>query len=88
MLRLRDNQTIAHGPRLQSRDRRARTVGGDLIENIDLIDHFVHPATGRTSHCFRINYRSHDRTLTGDFVDSLQAALRSRAEADLGVELR
>ena len=66
----------------------ARTCGGDLIEHIELIDEFTHPKTGRTSHCFRINYRSHDQTLTNDYVDSLQSQLRQRVVQDLGVELR
>ncbi|KNC51195.1 phenylalanyl-tRNA synthetase class IIc family protein [Thecamonas trahens ATCC 50062] len=66
----------------------ARTIGGDLIEDVALIDEFTHPKTGLVSHCFRINYRSHDETLTNEFVDSLQHKLRIAVVADLGVELR
>lgn len=34
-----------------------RDVAGDLVENVELFDQFVHPKTGRTSHAYRINYR-------------------------------
>lgn len=33
----------------------------DLVEDVSLIDEFKNPKTGRTSKCFRINYRSMDR---------------------------
>lgn len=38
-----------------------RDVSGDLVEDIKLIDEFVHPKTGKKSKCYRINYRSMDR---------------------------
>lgn len=34
-----------------------RDVAGDLVENVELFDTFVHPKTGRTSQAYRINYR-------------------------------
>lgn len=39
---------------------------------VDLIDEFVHPKTGRASKCFRVNYRSMERSLTNEEVDVLQ----------------
>ncbi len=30
-----------------------RTIGGDLVEQVHLIDNFVHPNTQRRSHCYR-----------------------------------
>ena len=38
-----------------------RSVAGDLAEQVDLVDQFVHPKTQRESHCYRITYRSMDR---------------------------
>lgn len=38
-----------------------RDVAGDLVENVKLIDDFIHPKTGRRSLCYRLNYRSMDR---------------------------
>jgi len=66
----------------------ARSVGGDLIEEITEIDAFTHPKTGRDSRCYRVVYRSMDRSLTNDEVDSVQERLRALAAEDLGVELR
>jgi phenylalanyl-tRNA synthetase beta subunit len=41
---------------------------------VELIDEFVHPKTGRGSKCFRVNYRSMERSLTNEEVDVLQVA--------------
>jgi len=38
-----------------------RDVAGDLVEDVKKIDAFVHPKTGRSSLCYRVNYRSMDR---------------------------
>jgi phenylalanyl-tRNA synthetase alpha chain len=65
-----------------------RDVAGDLVEQVSLIDDFVHPNTGRTSHCYRISYRSMDRNLTNQEIDSLQERVRERTVKELGVELR
>ena len=46
-----------------------RGVSGDLVENVEVIDSFVHPKTGKKSLCFRINYRSMDRSLTNEEID-------------------
>ena len=66
----------------------ARSVGGDLIEEVSEIDAFQHPKTGRQSRCYRVSYRSMDRTLSNEEVDVLQAELRKGAAGELGVELR
>mmetsp|Transcript_9819 Transcript_9819/g.15095 ORF Transcript_9819/g.15095 Transcript_9819/m.15095 type:complete len:447 (+) Transcript_9819:98-1438(+) len=65
-----------------------RDVAGDLVENMELIDTFVHPKTNRTSNCFRIIYRSMDRSLTNEEIDALQEQVRDLAVEKLGVELR
>ena len=65
-----------------------REVAGDLVEQLALIDSFVHPMTGRTSHCYRISYRSMDRSLTNEEIDALQEQVRDLTQQKLGVELR
>lgn len=37
-----------------------------------LIDDFTNPKTGKTSNCFRIAYRSNERSLTDDEINELQ----------------
>lgn len=65
-----------------------RDVGGDLVEKVELIDDFIHPKTGRISNCFRISYRSMDRSLTNEEIDALQEKVRELTVDKLGVELR
>jgi phenylalanyl-tRNA synthetase alpha chain len=65
-----------------------RDVAGDLVEKAELIDDFVHPKTNRQSNCFRISYRSMDRSLTNEEVDDLQDTVRNEIVSKLGVELR
>jgi phenylalanyl-tRNA synthetase alpha chain len=65
-----------------------RDIAGDLVENVKIVDQFVHPKTNKTSKCYRINYRSMDRSLTNEEIDHLQFQLRDRVEKSLGVTLR
>ncbi|KAF3914411.1 hypothetical protein ABW21_db0207145 [Orbilia brochopaga] len=65
-----------------------RGIGGDLVEDVKLIDEFTHPKTGRKSMCYRINYCSLDRTLTNMEIDELQEKLRAALPEKLQVELR
>jgi phenylalanyl-tRNA synthetase alpha chain len=66
----------------------AREVCGDIVEDVRLTDEFVHPKTGRKSLCYRINYRSLERTLTNDETNELHERLRKLLVDRLGVELR
>lgn len=66
----------------------ARDIGGDLIEQVNLVDKFTHPKTGRTSHCYRIVYRDLERTLTQEEVNQIHVQIGSTAEKTLGVEVR
>lgn len=65
-----------------------RSVGGDLVEDVRLMDEFVHPQSGKSSLCFRINYRSMDRSLDNESVNVLQEAVRAALVDRLGVTLR
>mmetsp|Transcript_10635 Transcript_10635/g.19493 ORF Transcript_10635/g.19493 Transcript_10635/m.19493 type:complete len:262 (+) Transcript_10635:1261-2046(+) len=65
-----------------------RGVAGDLVETVERVDQFVHPKTKRESQCYRITYRSMDRSLTNEEIDALQHELRNRIQTELPVELR
>jgi phenylalanyl-tRNA synthetase alpha chain len=66
----------------------AREVCGDLVEDVRLVDEFAHPKTGRKSMCYRINYRSLERTLTNEETNEMHERLRTLLVKRLGVELR
>ncbi|KAF2404860.1 phenylalanine-tRNA synthetase [Trichodelitschia bisporula] len=65
-----------------------RGVGGNIVEDVRLVDEFRHPKTGRRSLCYRINYRSLERTLTNEEVNGLHEGVRRELVEKLGVELR
>ncbi|XP_045862514.1 phenylalanine--tRNA ligase, mitochondrial isoform X1 [Meles meles] len=65
-----------------------RTVGGDLVERVDLIDKFEHPKTHKTSHCYRITYRHMERTLSQREVRHVHQAVQEATVQLLGVEGR
>jgi phenylalanyl-tRNA synthetase alpha chain len=65
-----------------------RETCGDLVEDVRLTDEFTHPKTSRRSKCFRVNYRSLDRTLTNDETNALHERVRTAVVERLGVELR
>ena len=65
-----------------------RDVGGTLVEDVKLLEEFVHPRTGRKSLCYRINYRSLEKTLTNEEANELHSAVSMRLKNDLGVEIR
>lgn len=59
-----------------------RTIAGDLIEQVKLVDEFTHPKTKKTSHCYRLVYRAPDRNLTKEEVNEIHKKI-----ADACVEL-
>ncbi|KAK3016753.1 hypothetical protein RJ639_006073 [Escallonia herrerae] len=64
-----------------------RGVAGDLAEEVQLIDNFTNKK-GMTSHCYRIAYRSMERSLTDEEINELQWNVRDQVEKKLNVILR
>ncbi|PNW86275.1 hypothetical protein CHLRE_02g079600v5 [Chlamydomonas reinhardtii] len=65
-----------------------RNIGGDLVEEVTLIDNFTNKKTGRTSNCYRIVYRSMERSLTDEEINAIQDKVRQQVADVLKVELR
>lgn len=65
-----------------------REVGGDAVEDVVCTDQFTHPKTGRRSLCYRINYRSLEKTLTNPEANKMHEGVRRLLVERLGVELR
>lgn len=65
-----------------------RGIGGDLVEDVKLIDEFAHPVSGRKSLCYRIVYRSLEKTLRTEEVVKLHEDIGQHLVNHLGVELR
>jgi len=63
-----------------------REIVGDMVESVKLTDSFTKRGKG-TSHCYRVNYQSMDRTLSHDEVNTMQQKVRDAVSA-LKVELR
>ena len=63
-------------------------IGGDIIEDVSMIDEYYNKKLNKTSKCYRINYRHTDRTLTNEEVNDLQAQIRNHIESQLNVEVR
>jgi phenylalanyl-tRNA synthetase alpha chain len=52
------------------------------------IDDFTHPKTKRQSKCYRLNYRSMDRSLSNEEVNELQDKVQERVVTEMGIEIR
>lgn len=65
-----------------------RSVGGDLVEQVTLVDEFYHPKKAKSSHCYRIVYRHLEKTLTQEEVNVVHRYIESEASKKLGVIIR
>jgi phenylalanyl-tRNA synthetase alpha chain len=66
-----------------------RSVGGDLIENVEETMTYNDPKSGRTSKGYRISFRSLERTLENNEITDYQMQIRSDIAKHLkGVTLR
>lgn len=63
-----------------------REIAGDVVENVICIDRFTRD--DERSFCYRINYRSIDRTLTNEEIDVIQEKIRKAVVDDLNVVIR
>jgi phenylalanyl-tRNA synthetase alpha chain len=65
-----------------------RSIGKDLIEDVSLLDDFTHPTTKQKSLCYRITYRSNDRTLTNEEINTIQEEVIKKVKDQLKVDIR
>ncbi|EAQ84015.1 hypothetical protein CHGG_10419 [Chaetomium globosum CBS 148.51] len=65
-----------------------RDAAGDCVEDVSLVDEFTHPKTGRRSMCYRINYRSLEKTLTNTETNEMHDRVVKGLVGRLGVEIR
>ncbi|XP_023301035.2 probable phenylalanine--tRNA ligase, mitochondrial [Lucilia cuprina] len=65
-----------------------RSVAGDVVEQISLVDKFKHPKKGLTSVCFRIVYRHMERTLTQAEVNEIHKRIADACVEQFKVQIR
>lgn len=68
-----------------------RDCAGNLIEEVKLIDEFENEAkfgADKKSYTFHIVYRSHERTLTNEEVNKIQAEIITKTEKELQAVIR
>ena len=65
-----------------------REVAGDLVEDVKLVDEFQPQGQERKSYCFRITYRSLERTLLGREATALHDRIGNLLTERLDVEIR
>jgi phenylalanyl-tRNA synthetase alpha chain len=65
-----------------------REVGGDLVEQVKLIDEFENTKKKKKSHCYKIVYRSPDKTMTTEEANAVHKRIEAKAVELLGVTIR
>lgn len=82
---------VAAGRSLNEFYEIVREEGGDLVEEVRLLDTFRDEkkfGKGKISHTFRVTYRSHERTLTNEEVNRIQDQIVGRAKTGLQAIIR
>lgn len=65
-----------------------RNIGGDIVENVELFDDFVHPKTKRKSKAYRITYRHMERSLTKSEANKIHSGIVAAGVQQLGIQER
>lgn len=65
-----------------------RSVGGDMVEQVSLIDEFYHQKKQRTSHCYRLVYRHMEKALKQEEVNIIHKEIEKEAIHTLQIEMR
>jgi phenylalanyl-tRNA synthetase alpha chain len=65
-----------------------RHIGGDLVEQVQLIDEFENKKKQCFSQCFRITYRSNERALTKDEINEVHTKIKNELVNSYGIEIR
>jgi len=65
-----------------------RSVGGDIIEKVTLIDEYFNPKKEKTSHCYRIVYRHMEKTFTQEEINQVHEQIADMATKLLAVQIR
>ena len=65
-----------------------RSVAGDLVERVQLLDEFEQPHSGRRSRLYRVVYRSMEQSLTNEQVNKLHADVRHELSSKLHLSMR
>nr|CAD7393386.1 unnamed protein product [Timema cristinae] len=60
-----------------------RNIAGDIVEQISLVDEFVHPKTQRISHCYKLVYRHMEKTLTQEEVNIVHRLIEQAVDKEL-----
>lgn len=65
-----------------------RNIGGDIVENVELFDNFVHPKTKRKSKAYHITYRHMERNLTKSEANEIHNDIVAAGVQQLGIQER
>lgn len=65
-----------------------RDIGGDVVEQVTLLDKFTHPKTRRNSMTFRIVYRHMERTLTQKETNEIHEKISAKLIEKYEVTIR